>query len=89
MPVKKKDVLYYVRVFPNHGMYDLCEMIVRTVTDDDWFVTTDKRSKQAFLFYYNDIGKIIFKDRKEALTIIKEAEKNKKQINEEVLYEEC
>lgn len=88
MPVKKKDILYYTRIFPSYGIYDLCEMTVRTVTDENWFVATDKRSKQSFLFYYNDIGKIIFTDRKEALAVIKEAEKNKKEVNEEVLYEE-
>lgn len=86
--IKKKDVLYYTRIIPNCGIYDVFEVKVRSVYDD-YFVALEKRDKHAFLFYYNDINKRVFRDRKVALKIVQEAEKNKKKtISEETYYEE-
>lgn len=87
MTLKRKNILYYTRIMPDIGIYDLCEMIVRTV-DDDWFTAVDKRTKQAFLFSYKDIGEILFEDREEALIVIKKAEKHKRKISTETCYVE-
>ena len=54
--LKKKDIVYYTKIVPNCGIYDVYEIIIRTVTDD-YFVGIDKRDKHAFLLYYSDIGK--------------------------------
>lgn len=85
--IKKKDVLYYTRIVPTCGMYDLCELVVRGVYDN-YFVGIDKRDKQAFLFNFSDIGKVVFENRKQALEIVLEAQKNKKNVPEEIYYEE-
>ena len=85
--MNKKDKLYYARIIPNTSIYEVCELIVRTVKDD-WFVGVDKRDKHAYLFYLKDIGTTVFKNRDDALEKVKEAELNKKNINEEVYYEE-
>ena len=86
--LKKKDTLYYARIIPSSSVYDICEIIVRTI-EDNWFVGIDKRDKHAYLFYYADINKIIFPDRKQALEKIKEAESKRKEIiNDEIYYEE-
>ena len=85
--LKKKDVVYYTRIIPTSGIYDVLELIIRTV-EDDWFVGMEKRDKQAFLFKDNELNKTVFVNRKEALRIVQEAEKNKKAINEETFYEE-
>ena len=73
--LKKKDKLYYARILPSSYTFDVCELIIRTVTDD-WFVGIDKHDKHAYLFSYNDIGKIVFYDRDDALNKVKIAESN-------------
>lgn len=86
--IKKKDKVYYARILPSVEIYDVCDIVVRTVVDN-WFVGIDKRDKHAHLFYMNDLGVRVFKDRNEALTKVKEAEKYKKvSVNEEIYYEE-
>lgn len=86
--LKKKDVVYYTRILPSSNIYDLLEIKIRTV-EDGWFVGIEKRDKQAFLFNDVDIGKTIFKNRNEALEVVKNAELNKKELkNEETYYEE-
>lgn len=85
--MNKRDTVYYARIFPNVGMYELDELKIRTVTNE-YFVGIEKRSKQAFLFQYSDIGKTIFTNRQDALNKVKEAEKNKNKTVTETYYEE-
>lgn len=85
--INKKDIVYYARILPETGVYDVCELFVRTV-EDDYFVGIDKRDKHAYLFGYNAVDDIIFDNRKDALKRVQEAEKNKKEISEETYYEE-
>lgn len=85
--LKKKDVVYYTKIIPSCGIYDVYELRIRTV-EDDWFVAIEKTDKQAHYFTKSDIGKTIFIDRNEALNVVRKAEKNKKNICEETYYEE-
>lgn len=88
MKLKKKDIVYYTKIMPSVGIYDLCELIIRTV-EDDYFVGIDKRDKHAYLFGYNSIDKTVFTDRKVALKLVQEAENNKtKVVSNESYYEE-
>lgn len=86
--LKRKDIVYYARIIPTSSIYDVCELIVRTV-EDNWFVGIDKRDKHAYMFKDSDINKIVFKDRKVALKKVLDAEANKKETtNNETYYEE-
>ena len=85
--LSKKDIVYYARIVPNSGIYDLYELSIRTV-EDTYFVGVDKKDKRAFLFDYDAIGEYIFTNRKDALNRLKDAEKNKKEISNETFYEE-
>lgn len=85
--MKKGDIIYFTRILPRAGIYDVYDLKVRMVADT-WFSATDNRTKQAFLFHNKDIGEIIFFDRGEALNAVKAAEKNKKEISSETYYEE-
>lgn len=85
--LKKKDIVYYARIIPSVGIYDVCELKIRTV-EDDYFVGIDKHDKHAYLLTNNVIGKTVFKDRKTALEIIRAAERNKKETSNEIYYEE-
>lgn len=87
MEVKKKDKFYYAQIIPEVGIYNVLEIIVRGVYDT-YFVGIEKRDKRAYLFNKEAIGKIIFKNRDDALTLVLAKEKNKKEINYEVYYEE-
>lgn len=76
MQVKNKEILYYARIQPSLCVYEVCELVVRTVSNS-WFTGIDKRDKRVYLFSNRDIDKRVFRDRKCALNIIKEAEKDK------------
>lgn len=85
--IKKGTVMYYARISHNLGMYELCELKVRSVYDT-YFVALENRTKIAFLFGYNLIGDVVFFSRKEALEKVREAEKDKREISSETYYEE-
>lgn len=82
------QMVYYARIMPTLGIYDVYDMKVSSVRDT-YFAVTEKRDKRRFIFYYKDIGNTIFTDRKTALEkAIEEESKNKKQVSEETYYEE-
>ena len=54
----KKDTVYYARIIPTTGIYEVCELHIRTV-EDDYFVGIDKRDKHAYLFGYNAIDFVL------------------------------
>ena len=86
--LKQKDVVYYARIIPTSSIYEVCELIIRTVKDT-WFVGIDKRDKHAYLLNYSAFGKTVFEDRKVALKVVNEAEKKKtKVVSNESYYEE-
>lgn len=85
--MKKQDILYYARIVLKTGIYEVCELLIRTV-EETYFVGIDKRDKHAYLFLYSDINNTVFENRKEALKKVKDAEKNKIKTNYEIYYEE-
>ena len=82
-----KVKVYYARIIPTVGIFDVCQLTIRTVKED-YFVGCDKVDKHAYLFSYSDLEEIVFHDRKQALDKVLVAENNKKKINNEVFYEE-
>lgn len=85
--LKIKNHLYYARIIPKSGIYDVCELIIRTITDD-YFVGIDKMDKHAYLFPYSALDNIVFYDRELALDKVQLAEDVKREINNETYYEE-
>lgn len=85
--LSRGQIVYYARIMPTVGLYEVEELKIRTVTDE-YFVGIEKNTKHAYLFGYSTINKYVFKDRKLALNLVKEAEKNRKEISEETYYEE-
>ena len=85
----KKDIIYYAHIIPQLGVYDVCEIIIRTI-EKDYFAGIDKHDKRAYLFSYDDFTKTVFLQRKDALNKVKEAEKDKPKeiLSEETYYEE-
>ena len=86
--IKKKDIVYYARIIPNLNIYEICELIVRTV-GDTWFVGIDKRDKRAYLLNNNKIDKEVFINRKDALEKLRDAEIEKEEvIGTNIFYDE-
>ena len=81
------NTIYYARIMPTLGTYDVCELKIRTVTDT-YFVGTDKRDKRAYLFSYNAVGKCIFSNRKDAVEKVIMAEESSPKVSKETFYEE-
>ncbi len=46
--LKKKDRLYYARILPEVRTYEVCDLIIRTISDT-WFVGIDKRDKRTLI----------------------------------------
>ena len=85
--LEKGQIVYYARIIENVGIYDVLELKIRTVADT-YFVGTEKNSKHAYLLSNSYLNETVFYDRKQALKIVKEAEKNKKEVSKEIYYEE-
>lgn len=85
--LKKKDKLYYARILPQVGIYEVCDLVIRTVADT-WFVGIDKHDKHAYLFHYSDINSILFFERNQALLKVLEAEKKSPILEFETNYEQ-
>ena len=86
--IKRSDFVYYARILPTVGLYEVIDLKVRTVADD-FFVGIENRTKHAYMFKISDINKTVFFDRNEALKVVKEAEKNSKiKVSDEKYYEE-
>ena len=83
----KGDIIYYARIMPNLGIFDVYEIKIRTVADT-YFVGTDKRDKKAFLLPYSAIGEYVFMSRKDAVYKAIVAEENAPKISKETYYEE-
>lgn len=75
--IQKGKMVYYARMLKPVGIYEVCDLYVRTVRDD-YFVGTDKRDKHAYLFSYNKLD----------IDTVLEAEKNAPKISDEQEYEE-
>lgn len=52
----KNDILYYARIMPTLGLYDVYELKIRTINEENrWFCGMEKRTKIAYLFSYDNI----------------------------------
>lgn len=85
--VRKGMVLYYARILKAVGIYEVSELLIRTV-EDDYFVGVDKRDKHVYLFSYNNLNQLIFNDRQKCLDTVLDSEKNAPKISSEKQYEE-
>ena len=85
-PLTKNQTLYFARILP--PSFNLYELKIRTIADT-YFVGTDKRTKHAFLFSYNDLNKSVFLNRSDALELVKKAEaRYKEEHKDDVVNDE-
>ena len=87
-PLTKGNIVYYARIMPDLGIFDVYDIKIRTVADT-WFSGVEKRDKKVFLFPYSAINEYVFLNRKDAVDMATNAEENnKKVISTETYYEE-
>lgn len=85
--VNRGTRLYYSRIMPNVGIYEIIDLKVRTV-GEDWFSATEEKTKHAFIFNEKDFERTVFLNRNDALALVKESEKHGKKVSSETYYEE-
>lgn len=77
MNIRKGDVWYFARIIPRNSVYEVCELKIRTITED-YIVGIDKYDKHAYLINNLEIPRLLFKNRKDALDTVLLAEKDEK-----------
>lgn len=77
--IGKGSVVYWSRTHPETGIFEVCELTVRTVYLG-CFVGVDKDSKRAHIISYDEYDETVFDDRNLALAVVKAAEKNKQKL---------
>lgn len=72
--IEQNNIVYFARVVPLCDIYETLQLTIRTV-HENWFVGVDTSTRQAFPFDRDDIGVLIFSDKKSADAIVKAAKK--------------
>lgn len=85
--INRGDKLFWVRVIPCCGIYEVHDLHVRTV-GEGYFVGVDKHDKHAYLLGFNEFENAVFDDRKRALDKVHVAEKNKIEVDSDTYYKE-
>ena len=82
MELVKGQKVYYARIFESVGMFEVIDLKIRAV-EDTWFTGTEQRTKQAFLFGMNAIGKTVFLDRQQALDLVLDVQEKYKKTHKD------
>lgn len=72
------QIVFYTRILPTAGIYDLLEIKLRTV-EDTYIVGCDEKDHTAYLVSEIEAETCIFTSRKDALNKIKEEKKKGKE----------
>lgn len=74
----KKDKVFYAQIMPTLDIFEVCELIVRTI-EDNYFVGIDRTDKHAYLISYSKFGELVFTNRADCLEkVLLEEEKNRR-----------
>lgn len=86
--VKKGNYVYYARIIPQCGIYDVLDLKIQNV-NDKYFTGTDKKDKKSYIFSYKNIDNCIFTHRGDALSKVLLAQNgNESVLSSETYYEE-
>ena len=69
----KGDYIFYARIMPKMGLFEVEELIVRSI-GDTWFTALNSKTKQSFLFSFSQEEKDYFFTRSPALEKVKLAQ---------------
>ena len=77
--IQKGDKLYFARIMPKFGYYEIHDVVMVTKYDDHCTVTETK-TKQSFLLGMKDIESKLYSDKDKALTYLKDEQKKNKNV---------
>ena len=77
--IQKGDALYFARIMPSFGYYEIHDVILVTKYDDHCSVC-ELKTKQSFLFNLKTLQEQLYVDREEALTYLKDMKKKNKDV---------
>lgn len=81
--LKRNDIVHYVRVMKNLGLYEVLELKIGNV-NEKYCTAIDNNTKQTFLINKDNAEELLFFDRKKAVQMSREIEKmNKKEKHAE------
>ena len=80
-------VYYYARTIPSVGIFDVCELKIRTV-EDGYCVGVDKHDKHAYLLDDNTIKKDLYENRNDCLEAVRFEEMDSPKVDLKTEYEE-
>lgn len=69
--MSKGDHVYLCEVVPSCGIFELLDLVIRTVTDT-YAVGVDEKTKQAHLFTYDMMDEYVFHHRIDALEALRD-----------------
>lgn len=67
--MKKGDIYFFARILRT-GVFEVCEIRINSVTDE-YFTGVDKKDGRTYLFDYPDLNTVVFKEREDALNLVK------------------
>lgn len=86
--IQKGDKLYFARIMPKFGYYEIHDVVMVSKYDDHCTVCETK-TKQSFLFNVNDNSvEPLFIDREDALAYLKKKQKENKNVKKYVATEQ-
>ena len=77
--IQKGDSLYFARVMPSFGYYEIHDVVVVTKYDDHCSVC-ELKTKQSFIFNLKSLREQLFVDKEEASAYLKEMKKKNKDV---------
>lgn len=93
--LKIGDTLYYAQIMISLGLYEVIELKVRTIAEledgsDSYFCGIDVKDERAYVFNFEDLENIVFRDRDKCLFLVNQTEYEHKDdiISTETYYED-
>ena len=77
--LQKGDTLYFARILPSFGYYEIHDVVIVTKYNDHCTVC-ELKTKQSFIFGLKNLQEQLYVDREEALTYLKNKQKENKGV---------
>lgn len=76
---KRRDTVFYARVMPNLGYYEIHELHMVSIYDD-YCTASDIKTRQTFVLSTKEALELLYKNRKEAVNCLKKKQAENKYV---------
>ena len=77
--IQKGDSLYFARIMPSFGYYEIHDVVLVTKYEDHCSVC-ELKTKQSFIFNLKNLCEHLYVGKEEALTYLKDTKKKNKDV---------